>query len=1565
MRVVPASHLSNFLRLASAIKKLRAAAAGGGVPTPRGSPSSAPNDFDTSTRVKDRTMADLQTSSNPQVALVLQALEDLVLRFDEHVQQQEGEKKLELTQEDRDYKTQLLDELHWNLLPAIQKQLSCLSTSLDLLHDPEKFPTPNFESTGEILSHLAEAMFASLDCVESAALDIVPIDTHDHRLERCKDFRCSHLLYSIASLKNVSDCVDWLEDWERSAQNSENDAYRTTASRSEAYLLKQMKECTQLVSNIIRWTRASDFERHARTLSDSYEHDVLVGGKAPIQERIEGLSYTFDTTLVFLAAYLVALPPGINYASLDTNFKAWLLEWQKLWHTATGHFNDLSRSELTEIRARVFSVSTLARSPNDCEMKEASFIPLILEALDCLVQVYATMRGEPDKEKKEVTQDESDEKNRLLDKLQSSLLPSIKSQLDILVTSLDLVNLPSSADLPLDSKKHPETVKCIKSAALGSPMPFNAHDYHFKKCKNFRAGHLIGLFSDLMCDQLFGLLYECVNLITSWELSSSNLENNCDQSKTFYVGAHVLLETKQYNALTNEILKFCQISNFNFLQDQWLNCSIHTLTNLTHAMTTSHDTITLGRKDVLEMAVLTITLVKLIRMLFQKVSKTPAKRLKLTLDTEINSEVLSDLSKLPGTLAQLRCQNFVTSTRVEGRRTQWLIYRQAQTHKLALENLVQRFDRLPIDTQDHHLQLCKDFRCSHLLYSIARLKNGIEYLLLACNDWIEDWKQSTGNSENDAYRTAASRSGAHLLKHMNECTQLASNIIGWTHASDFKVIQDKWGKQAEFLSPTIEVLTNITQSTRAHQHNITPLRQRVIKLAKSSALLIKLSQMFLTKISKTKPKKLLFTLDTSIDSETLYALHDRPATIAYRFERHARTLSDSFEQDLLVGGKAPIRERIKGLSFTFDTTLVFLAAYLVALPPGINYASLDTNFKAWLLEWQKLWHTATDSVLEALEARLEKYDTMGHAGPTKEFLTEDELKTKNALLDKLQYKLLPSIQDQIGPLVASLGLRSNSSQNFELTCSLLSTLDDTWWQTMLCIESAAIDIPLTGTHDHHLRRCKNFRCNQMLHKITEVLSIHLFPLVMGSILFMRASKVSTNYSETTECQVQQTDLLRESATCSVLTRKTIEWLQGSDFSIIQDQWQDKQYSLDPLLTSLTRLTHPALTGRRKNMSALRKHVVKLAKLAIPLIKLARTFSNKLSKTTTTKLPFTLNTELNSETLTTLHEHTESIERCFYRLVKQTMESQPLLHGKGNQGLTRKRNPHWELHPSVCAQSWKDASLFVLVTGLCFSRKHATACQTAYDVTDVIAAVPPAKWSPTIIQKPNSIPATLTLKSPPLEEIDIINPSYIYSMNKSSSIDTLELSLLDRTTSPLSVCYSSLTGLSWCSSGPLSRAFKRRSLAIFHASCHVESQALPSGSSVTSSSPGGQGTRYSTRKSEKTLKYLERIIIPLRITKICSFSKSVFIRTSANVFTRSRKPPHIATGNDFKVDRAVELIAVSKPNVSFLVFVFAIPWKYILASLTVDSRSANTKIRYLGPFDYLIDHFVAVYDSLNY
>ncbi|POW02268.1 hypothetical protein PSTT_12025 [Puccinia striiformis] len=88
----------------------------------------------------------------------------------------------------------------------------------------------------------------------------------------------------------------------------------------------------------------------------------------------------------------------------------------------------------------------------------------------------------------------------------------------------------------------------IESAALNSPVPFNTHDHHFKECKNFISTHLMELFTDLIGDELCGLLYKCVYFTASSELSSSNLESTYDQSKTFYMGACVLLDTKQYNA---------------------------------------------------------------------------------------------------------------------------------------------------------------------------------------------------------------------------------------------------------------------------------------------------------------------------------------------------------------------------------------------------------------------------------------------------------------------------------------------------------------------------------------------------------------------------------------------------------------------------------------------------------------------------------------------------------------------------------------------------------------------------------------------------------------------------------------------------------------------------------------------------------------------------------------------------------------------------------------------------------------------------------------------------------
>ncbi|OAV92761.1 hypothetical protein PTTG_27530 [Puccinia triticina 1-1 BBBD Race 1] len=303
-------------------------------------------------------------------------------------------------------------------------------------------------------------------------------------------------------------------------------------------------------------------------------------------------------------------------------------------------------------------------------------------------------------------------------------------------------------------------------------------------------------------------------------------------------------------------------------------------------------------------------------------------------------------------------------------------------------------------------------------------------------------------------------------------------------------------------------------------------------------------------------------------------------------------------------------------------------------------------------------HTSSlpsDSALQALEDRLPKYDTGPPSVKLKDVLTQDELDEKNKLLDELESRLLPSIQEQLGPLVASLGLRSDSKRNFELTYNILSTLEETCWNTILCIESISGDMNMTSTHDYHFKRCKFYRCCELM-LIPSTLSDHLHPLFMRSIELIKASKVSSNYAVTPECQNLERRLLRDAAEFSDFTRQTIKWLQGSDLYIIQEEWREKEDQLDVLLQVFTDLTHPTSVRQPNKTSALRKHVNKLADLTIPLVKLTRIFSKKVSNTATTKLPFTLDTNLNSRTLSTLHELPESIERYFYQVVKAFREA---------------------------------------------------------------------------------------------------------------------------------------------------------------------------------------------------------------------------------------------------------------------------------------------------------------------
>ncbi|KAI9603305.1 hypothetical protein H4Q26_002624 [Puccinia striiformis f. sp. tritici PST-130] len=102
----------------------------------------------------------------------------------------------ELTRDDLETKGLLLARLASSLLPSIRNQLSSYLTSLDV-REGSKSINPNFESILGMLSQLEEILDEAKECIESATLDIIPLDTHDHHSKQFKNFRCTVLIENI------------------------------------------------------------------------------------------------------------------------------------------------------------------------------------------------------------------------------------------------------------------------------------------------------------------------------------------------------------------------------------------------------------------------------------------------------------------------------------------------------------------------------------------------------------------------------------------------------------------------------------------------------------------------------------------------------------------------------------------------------------------------------------------------------------------------------------------------------------------------------------------------------------------------------------------------------------------------------------------------------------------------------------------------------------------------------------------------------------------------------------------------------------------------------------------------------------------------------------------------------------------------------------------------------------------------------------------------------------------------------------------------------------------------
>ncbi|KAH9452131.1 hypothetical protein MJO29_008861 [Puccinia striiformis f. sp. tritici] len=318
-----------------------------------------------------------------------------------------------------------------------------------------------------------------------------------------------------------------------------------------------------------------------------------------------------------------------------------------------------------------------------------------------------------------------------------------------------------------------------------------------------------------------------------------------------------------------------------------------------------------------------------------------------------------------------------------------------------------------------------------------------------------------------------------------------------------------------------------------------------------------------------------------------------------------------------------------------------------------------------MADWARRADSSTQaaSVLRALVELEIKYEApvQKAAGEVKDELTEGELEKKRLLLIKLESSLLPSIAYLLGSYLNSLDVREGSKSinpNFESILGMLSQLEEILDETKECIESATLDIiPLT-THDHHLKQFKDYRCTLLMLKIYDTVADFRM-LFCDSTEFLEAWLDWSQDPESTECQKTTLkwveNVLRHAVTCNRTIGKTLKLIQASDFEIIQEEWQRNVGSMNAVIRFHTTLTSPT-TSVQGNTSALRVHLTELAELTIPLIKLARIFPDRFTKRTPKKLPFRLDTELNSEILSKLHYNPAWVMTKFIVLVDILIKS---------------------------------------------------------------------------------------------------------------------------------------------------------------------------------------------------------------------------------------------------------------------------------------------------------------------
>ncbi|KAA1075997.1 hypothetical protein PGT21_032492 [Puccinia graminis f. sp. tritici] len=272
----------------------------------------------------------------------------------------------------------------------------------------------------------------------------------------------------------------------------------------------------------------------------------------------------------------------------------------------------------------------------------------------------------------------------------------------------------------------------------------------------------------------------------------------------------------------------------------------------------------------------------------------------------------------------------------------------------------------PTDAYDHHFKQCKAFRCYNLAEAISFLEMNLRSLFLAYIKLIKSRNLPIKHPEEPRYRAPTPR------EETVECLKSIDQAIRWSQASDFALLQLKWRGVVERFHDLLARLAKLIDQISRHARINTILRKHIVEQARLIVPVIKLLRNLYDKISNTTKKKLLFTLDLEVNSDTLHTLKVDSGVILCACDMYVQSLELCHMHGSMVDTSEARRVRNKRLSRSVESTLVLLALYIIPLSPKVDHSSLESDFKAWLSQWHVLWRVAKERVLDAMHVHGEE-----------------------------------------------------------------------------------------------------------------------------------------------------------------------------------------------------------------------------------------------------------------------------------------------------------------------------------------------------------------------------------------------------------------------------------------------------------------------------------------------------------------------------------------------------------------------------------------------------------------